>query len=108
MASLNTITQTVLVAVRTARVDEDAPREPLDERVQFDVDALARVMRLSTQTADHYNAVIAACDVEFRHQLDERDALRALAALRLQERVTAPRLRVRQGPDGQIEVLGDS
>ena len=106
MASLNTITQAVQTAVRTARLDRDAPREPLDERVQFDVDALARVMRLSTQTADHYNAVIAACQSELHHQLmDQSDVLRALAALRLQEHVTAPRLRVRQGPDGEIEVL---
>ena len=90
---MQTIAGAVQAAVRTARIDGSAPREPVDERVRFDVDALARVLRLSTLTADDYNKVVAACDTEMQRQvISEGNVLRALAALRLQERVTAPRL----------------
>jgi len=106
---MQTIAGAVQAAVRTARIDGSAPREPVDERVRFDVDALARVLRLSTLTADDYNKVVAACDTEMQRQvIPEGNVLRALAALRLQERVTAPRLYFRRGPDGAIEVLHDS
>ena len=108
MASSKTISSAVQAAVRAAHIDLSAAREHLDERVRFDVDALARVLRLSTLSADDYNRVIADCHTEMYHQMDERDVARALASLRLQERVTAPRLWVRQGPDSGIEILRDS
>lgn len=106
MPKYDLIRDAVEEAVTTASIDWDAAREPVDERVCFDVQRLARVVKL-TRTPDGLNAVVAATEEVLAYYLHAAQDARsfefgcALAALRLQDRVTAAQDRwYRDGPNG--------
>lgn len=106
MTKYDVIRDAVEEAVVAASIDWDAQKEPRDERVCFDVHRLARVVKL-TRTPDGLNAVVAATEEVLDHYLDavqdnrSVEFGRALAALRLRDRVTAATDRwYREGPDG--------
>jgi hypothetical protein len=88
MANEQVITAAVDRAVRTASIDPDAPREPRDERCQFDPDALAAVIRLC-DSGKNREVVIEVVDRELRRWLDELDTARTLAAVMLRARIAA-------------------
>jgi hypothetical protein len=95
------IERAVQVTVRTAHVDPYASREPLDERVQYDVEMLARVIEMIRTPDDLLNAA-SACQAEFRHQLmNNSNVWCGLAAMQLEERLVSRRQRrYREGEDG--------
>ena len=88
VATEQVITATVDRAVETAIIDPDAPREPRDERCQYDPDALAAVIRLC-DSASNRDVVIGVVDRALRRWIDGLDVNRTLAAMTLRARIAA-------------------
>lgn len=88
MATERVITATVDRAVETARIDPDAPREPRDERCQFDPEALAAVIRLC-DSGQGRARVLDVVDRALGRWIDGLDSDRTLAAVMLRVRIAA-------------------
>jgi hypothetical protein len=88
MATEQVISAAVDRAVETASIEADAPREPRDERCQFDPEALAAVIRFC-DTAKNRDLVIDVVDRALGRWIEGLDTDRTLAAVTLRARIAA-------------------
>ena len=88
MAKEQLIAAAVDRAVESATVDRDAPREPRDERVHYDPEALAAVVRLCDSDRNR-ELVLAVADDVLRRWIEALDEDRTLVAMTLVHRIEA-------------------
>ena len=88
MATSQVIADAVARALDTARIDQDAPTEPRDERCQFEPAALADVVKLCASGSGR-EAVTAALEDALQQSVADLNADRTLAATILRTRIAA-------------------
>jgi hypothetical protein len=104
MPTEQVLTDAVDRAVRTATIDPDAPREPRDERCQFDREALATVIGFC-DSGRNRDVVIEVVERALQRWVEGLDADRVLAAVMLRERIagaTARRTLVVEDIEGNV------